>query len=669
MFRRALAILSAALLWSTTALADTALSVDLALRLDPAERRLEGHGTYRLEERGPVSIELAATGPAPTLYLDGRAMPDVAPGRGGLRRWDLPAATGPRRLEISWLLALAPLASGQSHRDTLGAVRAVADPRGSFLPAGSGWYPQVARDGQPLLHTWRAVIDVPDDQHALVPGRLLAEQRSGGRHLATYRMDRPGTGIDLIAGPYQITERELISIDGRRLHLRTLFHPELAEFAEGYLDALAGYFALYENSIGPYPYDDFSIVSSPTPTGFGMPTLTYLGIDVLRLPFIRDTSLGHEVLHNWWGNGVYPDYASGNWSEGLTTFMADYAYASKKSPDKARDMRLGWLRDLSAIPAGKDRPLRAFTSRTHGVSAAVGYGKAAMLFVMLRDLLGPETFDRGIRRFWTGHRFTVANWDELREAFETEAGASLNGFFGQWLDRTGLPDLEIADVTAVPGRVAIEVRQGAPAYQLDVPVRIDTDLGSALRRVRVGTESERVEIDAAGRALRVTLDPEFRLLRRLGRDEAPPILREVNLAGGGRLLALGDRTITSAAATLAGRMLDDPPTAADPAQLPDDGAMLVVGTPARVDAWLARAHLPPRPAEVGERGDVQAWATRLPSGVPLVVVSARDRDALVAATRPLPHLGQASWVVIEDGRTLDRGLWPAQPLSAAAETR
>ena len=70
-----------------------------------------------------------------------------------------------------------------------------------------------------------------------------------------------------------------------------------------------------------------------------MPTLTYLGIEVLRLPFIRSTSLGHEVLHNWWGNGVYPDYAHGNWSEGLTTFMADYTYKERESDDAARDMR------------------------------------------------------------------------------------------------------------------------------------------------------------------------------------------------------------------------------------------------------------------------------------------------------------------------------------------
>ena len=44
-----------------------------------------------------------------------------------------------------------------------------------------------------------------------------------------------------------------------------------------------------------------------------MASLTLLGPRVIRLPFIFKSSYPHEILHNWWGNGVYVDYASGNW--------------------------------------------------------------------------------------------------------------------------------------------------------------------------------------------------------------------------------------------------------------------------------------------------------------------------------------------------------------------
>ncbi len=60
-------------------------------------------------------------------------------------------------------------------------------------------------------------------------------------------------------------------------------------------------------------------------------------------------------------------------SEGLTTFMADYAYKAEQSAVAAREMRLGWLRDFAALPAGSHAPrshragARWATARGHGV--------------------------------------------------------------------------------------------------------------------------------------------------------------------------------------------------------------------------------------------------------------------------------------------------------------
>ena len=99
---------------------------------------------------------------------------------------------------------------------------------------------------------------------------------------------------------------------------------------------------------------------------------------------MRGRSLAHEVLHNWWGNGVYIDYESGNWAEGLTTYMADYALAEERGPGEALDMRLGWLRDFAALPEDRDIAVTAFRSKRHDASQVVGYGKVAFIFHMLK---------------------------------------------------------------------------------------------------------------------------------------------------------------------------------------------------------------------------------------------------------------------------------------------
>ncbi|NIR14150.1 MAG: M1 family metallopeptidase, partial [Desulfobacterales bacterium] len=65
--------------------------------------------------------------------------------------------------------------------------------------------------------------------------------------------------------------------------------------AARYLAYSKKYLEMYEEMLGPYPFQRFAVVENILPTGYGMPTFTLLGRQVLKLPFIPETSLGHEV--------------------------------------------------------------------------------------------------------------------------------------------------------------------------------------------------------------------------------------------------------------------------------------------------------------------------------------------------------------------------------------
>lgn len=118
----------------------------------------------------------------------------------------------------------------------------------------------------------------------------MRETSEGGRWAADYAFELPAEGIWLMAGPYQVAQQTATLDGGTVVTVRTWFHPELAELAPGYLQDSARYLQRYSRAIGAYPFGDFSIVSSPLPHGPGIPSLTYLGREVLRLPFIRATS-------------------------------------------------------------------------------------------------------------------------------------------------------------------------------------------------------------------------------------------------------------------------------------------------------------------------------------------------------------------------------------------
>jgi len=651
-------------------------TVQLQVALEPQTGELRGTARFETGAGGrevglheSLAIHGAALG---TIALD----PVRGPCAAGRCTWHLAVpASGELRIEYGGRLPA--LDADLDHRAVLHALPPMAGAEGSYLPARSGWYP--APGG---AFPYRVELSLPGAQRGLVPGRLLDEQwpaAGGDRYRATFEFDQPAAGITLMTGPWVLRQHELARDDGPPIRLRAWFYPDIEHLAEGYLADSARYLERFAERIGPYPYEAFSVVAGPLPTGFGMPTLTYMGRTVLALPFIRATSLAHEVLHNWWGNGVRIDPRSGNWSEGLTTFMADHDLRAEESPAAARAMRLRWLRDFAALPAGAHEPLAAFRARTHGAGAAVGYGQAAMLFVMLEDLVGADAFARGIRAFWSEQRFRTASWDDLRRAFEHGAGRPLADFFAQWLHRPGAPRVHISATRtrACPPGVCVQllVEQDAPPWTLRLPVEFVTAGASHRHWLDIAAPSERHEIVLGHRPDGVRLDPQARLWRAPAASEDPPTLRRLIVAARPRLaIVTADAGVRSAASAVAARLFEARAAAVNIAHAPAaTDPLLLAGLHADVDAALARLGWPPRPPELAGRGSAQVWTLtgRQPGAAPVAVVSARDAAALRAIARPLPHYGARSFLAFDGARVIEQGEWPAHtpllPVTAGPE--
>lgn len=631
------------------------LVLQAAIEVDTG--RLRGQAGLRTLDAEAVTLALGAQWEVESLEVAGLAQPGPGSVEQGLRVWRLPGREGGQHIVLRWSGPLAPLDSGQTHRQTLGPALAVVGEQGAFLPGAANWHPRLL--GRAL--DYRLEAEVPAGWLAVAPGRAQPLPPRPGYWRGAYDFPHPAAAVDLMAGPYVLESRALARPHGAPIVLNTYFHPAIADLSAGYLDSVAGYLERYEAMLGPYPFASFSVVSSPTPTGFGMPGLTYLGVDVLRLPFIRHTSLGHEVLHCWLGNGIYPDYDAGNWSEGLTTFLADYAYKEEAGSEAARAMRLAWLRDFAAVPPGRDMPLRAFTARTEGTSQVIGYNKSAMVFYMLRERLGERLFRAGLRRFWQDWQFRVASWDALREAFEAVSGQSLAPFFDQWLNRPGAPAIELAGaaVQAADGgwTLDVELRQSTPAWAVDVPLRVLTEAGERWRTLPLAQPRQRFVLAFDSRPRQLSLDPALQSFRQLAPGEAPPILRQAMLDPATRVVLAGAE---EAGEALAGRLLEHPVRLAGDAPAGQPGPLLLIGLEAQVAEWLALHAPSATPPEPGLDGDARVWTHARPGAAPLIIVSARDAPALRALMRPLPHYGRQSWLVFEQGRALQRGVWPAR---------
>jgi uncharacterized iron-regulated protein len=259
-----------------------------------------------------------------------------------------------------------------------------------------------------------------------------------------------------------------------------------------------------------------------------MPTFTLLGQNVVRLPFIPETSLGHEILHQWFGDSVYIDVAKGNWAEGLTTYLADHLYEEQNG--RGWEYRKQLLVDYEAYVNSKNEiSLREFTNRTDRASEAVGYGKGAMVFHMLKNLVGDEQFFSALRGFISRNQYQQASWDAIRAAFEKQSGKDLAPFFRQWVDERGLPDLGLEKASVRrkgdPFEINLDVLQKGKDYALDLPVVISSMRGS--------TKKETLSLDATKKDFNVltdfeprtmVIDGDYDVARRLTEPETPPVV-------------------------------------------------------------------------------------------------------------------------------------------------
>ena len=530
-----------------------------------------------------------------------------------------------------------------------------SDADGVYLPGYDGWIPHPA--GMPMRY--QLTVSVPGTQRVVVTGKLVDEQLSDNIYRANFVSTPFGEAPSLFAGPYQMQQRR-----SQELSLRSYFHSEIADQADAYLDAAGDYIQRYQNAIGDYPYADFSIVSAPLPVGLGFPGLTYVDRRIVPLPFMRSRSLAHEVLHNWWGNGVAVDYATGNWAEGLTTFMADYALERDKGDASARVMRVRWLRDYAALPDARDEPVRDFRSKQHQAAQVIGYNKVAFIFHMLRLEIGQQAFDRGIRGFWRERRFTRASWRHLQVAFEQAAGRQLDWFFRQWLDRKGAPRLSLGShrVDVVDGayRTRIEILQPVSDYRFSLEVQLTTGNSTERRRLFIEDRLTHLEWITPGRPLSIQLDPQNDLFRRLQASETPPILRDITLNPATvTLIASEQPAFVASAQTLAGRLLDNAPRVLGPGQSREPAQpLLLIASADRLAGQLEQLQLQ-IPGELPDvRYGAAAWTARLANNTPVLVVSAESTVQLQALLRPLPHYGGQSYVLFDEGRAQSRGLWP-----------
>ncbi len=555
-------------------------------------------------------------------------------------------------------------------------VEGTISEKGVFLLSEAGWYPRI--EG---LSSFKIKVIAPRGVYAATAGEFLGNTDEENRSVSSWKIDGLRHGLSLSAGKYSIRSGE----EGK-ISVFTFFFPESNDLSATYINAASSHIAFYSSLHGPYAFPKFAVVENFFPTGYGFPSYTLLGSQILRLPFIPQTSLRHEIAHCWWGNGVLVDYNAGNWCEGLTTYVADYLSREISSPKEGQDYRRQILREFATLAASNgDFPLVRFAARTDPTTKAVGYGKAAFVFHMIRKRIGDDYFWNSLMRIYAQKFQIVTSWEDFRKLFVAEGKwdqDESNRFFDQWLQREGAPKLKLQNVSAKKSTTGWKVNgslvQNAPYYDLDGIVALFSPSGERVdKNIKISGKSSQFSIDSPSEPQKLVFDPDTDLFRLLYPEEIPATVN--SLKGSKDLVAVISASIPAKATAdfevlLAGmnkphaRIVSEKDLNLN--QLRNKN-VLFFGFP---QSDKLRGRLSSAPPELRISADTFSLDDSISSKTSdclFVVFTGPENnltgmflprmgagsDAVSAAARKITHYGQYSYVAFAEGTNTAKGIW------------
>jgi len=571
---------------------------------------------------------------------------------------------------------------------------------GVYVSSESHWYPDVPES----LSTYALLVAVPTGWTVVTQGKAGESHtcpvglcRNDKMVMTEWAVTQPSEAVTLVANTFVTSFRDWTAKTGQRIQLSTYLFPDDAHLAEEYLDATARYLDVYIPLLGPYPFEKFAVVENFFASGLGMPSFTLLGSGVIKRHYVQPYALGHEIVHSWIGNAVFNRAERGNWVEGLTTYLANYYWLELMGDHaQARDQRRLMVQGYNLhVTPERDYPVAQFTQKQDEHDNAIGYQKAAMLFHLLRQEVGDETFWRALKILVAQYRGRHAEWRDLERVFAEESRQDLRWFFAQWVEQDGAPVLSLSEAVARP--VAGEPTQAfqleATIVQSNKPFRLPLQLlirmegdREQVLTVPLRALCETISVTLPARPIAIDLDPEFMTVRRIVRQSLPPVLNHyVTDWRRSVLTAFTDEpdhpspfrdVVTRIEAQEQQKPIDDRTVIASLAQdglLPQEGSVLVLGSPeshSGIQSILAR-HCGER-ATLNDKGvTVMGTAYEGPGlallvschrvdrpGSVVTVLYAATPQAVAKVARLLFFYGWNSFVLFKDGAVVARGEWP-----------
>ena len=164
------------------------------------------------------------------------------------------------------------------------------------------------------------------------------------------------------------------------------------------------------------------------------------------------TVIAHELSHQWFGNLVTMQWWNDLWLNESFANMMEYVAIDALQPDwhmwedfatneVTAALRRDSLDGVQSVQADVNHPDEISTL----FDPAIVYAKGGRLLVMVRKLIGEETFRAGLKSYFEkfAYKNTVGNdlWQEL----ESASGQPIVNLMNAWISQPGLPVVSVSN--------------------------------------------------------------------------------------------------------------------------------------------------------------------------------------------------------------------------------
>ena len=271
---------------------------------------------------------------------------------------------------------------------------------------------------------------------------------------------KPSYLFALVGGDLAHVEDAFTTMSGRKVKLAIYVEPGKEDRCAYAMDSLKRAMRWDETAFGrEYDLDIFMIVAV---SAFNMGAMENKGLNVFNDKYVLasptsatdndyagiEAVIAHEYFHNWTGDRITcRDWFQLCLKEGLTVFRDQEFTADQRSRAVERISDVRGLRSHQFVEdAGPlAHPVRPeIYHEINNFYTSTVYDKGAEVVRMIRTLLGPALFRKGMDLYFTRHDGQAATVEQFVQCFADASGRDFFPQFMRWYSQAGTPEITVA---------------------------------------------------------------------------------------------------------------------------------------------------------------------------------------------------------------------------------